>query len=136
MQIVTLDKLLKELAHYYYECEDNKLEEIYNERKTILLNFPHSLIVEGSFLEWDNLEMWLNQEFGSADDGKWQWIFHDKTAYNYGFFEFFFTSLQNLELLTQQIPLVYGTGQDGSTFISKGHDAIIDLSDNNKQEDI
>jgi hypothetical protein len=132
MQIITLDKLLKEYVNHHYKCENNKLEELHNERKAILLNFSYSLIVEGSFMEWDNLEIWLNQELGSEDNSRWQWIFYYKTAYDYGSFELFFTQLQDLERLTQQIPLVYGTGQDGSKFISKGYDTVIDLIDDNK----
>jgi len=128
MKIQTLEILLE-------EYKDDNLEKICCDREIFFAILPYSLIVEGCFLEWDNLELWLTKNFEKENNTKWRGLFHGKSGYDYGFFEFFFANLKDKELLVKQIPFVYGYVQDYGKkkdklkFRTEGYDTHIDIFD-------
>lgn len=124
MKLSTFEELLEEYSSFE---DDSGLEDIRSIRNEMIAVLPHSLIVEGSFLEWDNLERWLDRQFGPEVDSVWNSIFYGKTGYDYGYWEFFFSSTLDSELLIKTIPTIYGQAKGQSRFRTEGYDTLIDL---------
>lgn len=124
MKLSTFEELLEEYRSFE---DDPGLDDIRSVRSEMIAVLPHSLIVEGSFLEWDNLERWLDRQFGPENGSVWKSVFYGKTGYDYGYWEFFFSSTIDLELLIKTIPTIYGQANGQGRFRSEGYDCLIDL---------
>jgi hypothetical protein len=87
--------------------------------------FPFSLMLELSFAELDFVNQWCWQQFGAADGqcldkssndpicqikeehshaGKWCWNWIEKTDYNFGFCEWYFSDQDDLSRFKALLP--------------------------------
>ena len=71
-----------------------------------LSQHKYSIIVEGGFMEFDNLELWMKTNFRvhSAD-----WLFYGKIGYDFGFAEYFFNEEAHALEAARAVPNVYTT---------------------------
>ncbi len=103
------------------------------ERKNLLSKFKYSVIVEGDFMEFDNLFKWIKQNIGadSVED-----IFYGKTDYDYGFAEFFIAEKKHDEKLRLAVPNIYtvypAAYPSGMISKSDGNKSFVEYSTSDK----
>jgi hypothetical protein len=98
------------------DLESDDLEE----RKELLTKYKYSVIIEGSHVEFDNLNAWIKQNI-SADPLKE--IYYGKTDYDYGFAEYFIDEKIHEEKLKFAVKNIYTTW--GNDTISKSDGSSI-----------
>lgn len=86
-------------------------------RKNLLTQYKYSVIIEGSHLEFDNLDRWIKQNI-SVDP--LEAIYYGKTDYDYGFAEFFVKEESHVEQLRFAVEYLYSTWGDGAIFKTNG----------------
>jgi hypothetical protein len=99
------------------------------ERENTLKSFPHSVIVESSFLEHDEAIRWGEIKFGVLSEdtsGKWKELWYAKTGYDYGFWEFFFKDNDDCLAFEKEMPNFFAT-VDGKKWRTEGVDTHIDV---------
>ena len=85
---------------------EGNLIDYKGQREQLLSQHKYSIILEGEYLEFDNLEKWIENQSGFK---KPKSIYYDKIDYNYGYVEFFFlTEKQALEI-REVIPRIFTT---------------------------
>lgn len=98
MKVISFQDMLKEYEISTLDSADN------NEREKMLLNYKYSIIVEGGFMEYDNLEKWMKANFNNVSC---EWLFYGKIGYDYGFKEYFFESEEQAFKVTMAVPNIY-----------------------------
>lgn len=73
-------------------------------RKEMLSQYKYTVILEGEFMEFDNLEKWIKINFNKDSVIS---LFYGKTGYNYGFAEYFFEDQNQALSATKAIPNIY-----------------------------
>lgn len=86
-------------------------------RKNLLAKYKYSVIIEGSYLEFDNLERWIKQNI-SVDP--LEEIYYGKTDYNYGFAEYFVKEEAHEAQLKFAVEHIYTTWGNGAIFKTNG----------------
>ncbi len=86
-------------------------------RKNLLAKYKYSVIIEGSHLEFDNLERWIKQNI-SVDP--LEEINFGKTDYNYGFAEYFVKEEAQEAHLKFAVEHIYTTWGNGAVFKTNG----------------
>jgi hypothetical protein len=86
-------------------------------RQEKLGKLKYSAIIEGNFLEYDNLEKWIEEN----NFTKIESIFYSKTGYDYGFWEYFFESESDCERFKNKIPDIYTQYPNGTCSKSDGY---------------
>lgn len=121
------------ISHSYENCKNIYLEcdlwepEDEEVRQGYLKEYPYSKIVEGSFLEFEVMDKWLNIQKTLDKNFEYKEIYYRKLDYNYCMIEFFFNKKENQIKFEEMIPNFYGVSFDGKKFRSEGHDTYIDL---------
>ncbi|TAE11875.1 MAG: hypothetical protein EAZ95_13065 [Bacteroidetes bacterium] len=110
MLVRSFEEMLKE-----YEIEDLELADK-QDRTEMLSNYTYSVIFEGDFLEYDNLEEWIKTNL----DAPLVYLFYGKLDYDYGFFELFFTEEKNAKKVAELIPILFTTYPNGETSKTNG----------------
>ena len=77
----------------------------------MLTKYRHSVIVEGSHLEFDNLNTWIKQNISVTPLKE---IYYGKTGYDYGFAEFFINEKIDEEKLIFAVKNIYTTWGNGT----------------------
>lgn len=96
-------------------ADNNDLEIVdRGERNELLKQFKYSVIIEGSHVEFDNLNTWLKQ---NATGHPLKEIYYGKTDYDYGFAEFFVNEKIEEEKLIFAAKNIYTTW--GNDTVSK-----------------
>jgi hypothetical protein len=72
-------------------------------RKKFLQDY-YSVIVEGTFLEFETLNNWIRKNI--SNDG-FENYFYGKTDYDFGFTEFFVSNMQDAEKLKYVVPFIF-----------------------------
>lgn len=75
-----------------------------SEREEMLGTYPYSVILEGEFMELDNLNKWIEVHIGPETI---KYLFYGKVGYNYVFAEYFFADKPHAEGLAEVIPHIY-----------------------------
>lgn len=111
---------------YQGDCPSPEgLDEEMQSRDQRMLRFPHPIMVELSFAELDFVNRWCWQQFGPADGecqqkyseyrachteephrhtGKWTMHWFEKTDYDFGFAEWYFSEKADYELFLANLP--------------------------------
>jgi hypothetical protein len=96
---------LQSFQQMLLEYEVTQLEANYeNERKEMLISYPISVILEGGYLELDNLNKWIAINIGPDSI---RWLFYGKTGYDYGFAEYFFADEVRAKKVATVVPHIY-----------------------------
>ena len=95
---------------------DIELDDL-KERNKLLTKYKYSLIIEGSHIEFDNLNAWIKQNI-SSDPLKE--IYYGKTDYDYGFAEYFINDKIHEEKLIFAVKNIYTTWGNGTISKSDG----------------
>lgn len=82
--------------------DDDNLES----RLELIKKFPFSVVIEGDFVEFDNLDKWVKMHFYS---NMFTSIYYGKTDYNFGYAEYFFKKNEAVEKVKNAIPNFYST---------------------------
>jgi hypothetical protein len=98
MKLQSFQQMLLEYGITGLESDDK------SSRDEMLLLHPHSVILEGGYLELDTLNQWLEVNLGHDSI---KWLFYGKTGYDYGFAEYFFTNELDAHKVSRVIPNVY-----------------------------
>lgn len=107
------------------DLEPDDLEE----RNKLLAKYKYSVIVEGEFMEFDNLHKWIKENIGlnSVED-----IYYGKIDYDYGFAEFFISEKTHEEKLRLAVPNIYtiypASYPTGKICKTDGSEIIIDYT--------
>lgn len=102
-----------------WDTEDNK------KRSSSLETFPHSVIVEGNYLEYDVAEKWVTKNISPKDE-KWTDLWYGKIGYDYGFWEFFFENKEDAEKFKESVRIFYAE-TSGKKWKTEGYDKHIEL---------
>lgn len=98
--------------------DNNDLDIIdLKERKELLTKFKYSVIIEGSHIEFDNLNDWIRQNISTEPLKE---IYYGKTDYDYGFAEYFVNEKIDEEKLTFAVKNIYTTWGNGTISKSDG----------------
>lgn len=103
--------MLKEYEGRLIEAED------FEQRELLLTSHKYTVIFEGDFLEFDNAESWVKKELGLETINI---IFYGKLYYNYGFFEFFFSTEADAKRFSEKVPDIYTAYPNGTTSKTNG----------------
>ena len=76
------------------------------ERNFLMSQHKNSVIVEGEWLEMENLEKWLIENIGESPVTQ---IWYGKLGYNFGIAEYFFNDERNAEKFAAVVPKIYTT---------------------------
>jgi len=95
MNVRSYTEMLQEYGIEDLEADDKE------DRKKMLTRYNYSVIFEGDFLEFDNVEAWVKKNIVSDP---LNFLFYGKLGYNYGFFEIFLTDPKYVEELSNAIP--------------------------------
>ncbi|SEW51578.1 hypothetical protein [Chitinophaga arvensicola] len=98
MRIKSFQEMLLEYNISELEPDDN------TERKEMLSKYDNSVILEGGFMEFENLDKWIRITLGKNNI---MYIFYGKTGYDYGFAEYFFDDAREAQEVTRAIPNIY-----------------------------
>jgi hypothetical protein len=98
MKLQSFQQMLLEYEITQLEVDDE------NSRVEMLLKYPYSVILEGGYLELDNLNKWIEINIGSDSI---KWLVYGKTGYDYGFAEYFFANEIDAKRVTEVIPHIY-----------------------------
>lgn len=82
--------------------DDDNLES----RLELIKKFPFSVVIEGDFIGFDNLDKWVKMHFYS---NMFTSIYYGKTDYNFGYAEYFFKKNEAVEKVKNAIPNFYST---------------------------
>nr|WP_294858428.1 hypothetical protein [uncultured Fluviicola sp.] len=96
----------RELISAYKEIARDMDQSDLNERTNFLEELPFSLIIEGEYSEFENLEKWILQYLPQIN---YERIYYGKTDYDFGFVEYFLSDENSLQLLEQAVPLIFTT---------------------------
>ena len=118
---ISADKTMKvqsfeHMRTVYYGNRDLEPDNL-EERKQLLSKYKYSVIIEGSHVEFDNLNAWIKQNI-SVDPLKE--IYYGKTDYDYGFAEFFVNEKTHEERLKFAVKNIYTTWGNGTISKSDG----------------
>lgn len=81
------------------------LEPEYNaDRREMLSKYEYTVILEGEFMEFDNLEKWIKIHLNKHTIIS---LFYGKIEYDYGFAEYFFDNQKQALEATKAIPNIY-----------------------------
>ena len=94
-----------------------------NDRQEKLSRLNYSVIVEGSFLEYENAEKWIQDNLNIATA---EFVFYGKTGYDYGFIEYFFAKDSDCQQFKKKIPDIYTKWPDGSCSKSDGYGKFVE----------
>lgn len=100
----------------YGDGRDIELDDL-NERSKLLTKYKYSVIIEGSHVEFDNLNAWIKQNI-SLDPLKE--IYYGKTDYDYGFAEYFINDKIHEEKIIFAVKNIYTTWGNGTISKSDG----------------
>lgn len=75
-------------------------------RNVLLERYNYSVIVEGEYMELENLEKWANENVNEVSVNQ---IWYGKTDYNFGLVEFFFEKEESANDFSAAAPLIYTT---------------------------
>lgn len=103
----------------YSEGRDIDLDDL-EERSKLLTKYKYAVIIEGSHIEFDNLNAWIKQ-YISLDPLKE--IYYGKTDYDYGFAEYFINDKTHEEKLIFAVKSIYTTWANGT--ISKSYGSSV-----------
>jgi hypothetical protein len=103
------------------------LEDV-NERKKMISEQRSSLIIEGAWIEFENVEKWI---VNNLSEPAINIISYGKTGYDFGFMEYFFDKEEDKKRLENEIPNIYTLYPNGSYEKSDGYENAIKF----KQED-
>ncbi len=98
MRVQTFEQMMSE----YGITELDADHEI--SRDNALMVCPYTVIVEGDFMEFDNLNIWIGTYLGTD---KLYSLFYYKTGYNFGFTEYFFTDGTDAIKVAEVVPHIY-----------------------------
>jgi hypothetical protein len=101
-----------------YEVRTMDTDEL-TKRNTLLGQGKYSVIFEGDFLETDSVRSWLKQETGIEEPC---FIFYGKLGYDYGYFEFFFSSENEATSLAEVLQNMFTRYPNGVMMRSEGLD--------------
>jgi hypothetical protein len=104
------------LQTVYGNGRDIELDDL-EERNKLLTKYKYSVIIEGSHIEFDNLNAWIKQNI-SLDPLKE--IYYGKTDYDYGFAEYFINDKIHEEKLIFAVKNIYTTWGNGTISKSDG----------------
>lgn len=100
MKVQSFEQMQTEYSRGSRGLEMDDLEE----RKALLSQYAYSVIVEGEYAEFENLETWISETIGK---NRIESMYYGKTGYDYGFAEFFVPGKTDEELLIRVIPDIY-----------------------------
>lgn len=100
----------------YGASRDLELDDL-EERNKLLTKYKYSVIIEGSHIEFDNLNDWIKQNI-SLDP--LQEIYYGKTDYDYGFAEYFINDKIHEEKLIFAVKNIYTSWANGTISKSDG----------------
>ncbi|BAV07147.1 hypothetical protein SAMN05421788_102226 [Filimonas lacunae] len=92
------EDMLAEYAAYIFDADDKQ------EREKLLLHYPYTVVVEGSFLEFANLDKWIKTQDNIKPA---ECLYYGKTGYDFGFIEYFFADLQQAAAVAGVAPHIY-----------------------------
>lgn len=95
----------QELQAEYGKCSRGLDQDDLDQRDVFLATFPFSIIVEGGYLEIENLEKWIGQNLPVSFES----LYFGKTGYDFGFIEYFFPEEESSRKLEQIVPLIFTT---------------------------
>lgn len=98
MRVHTYQQMLAE-----YEITELEPDDKYS-REEMLVQFPYSVILEGGFMELDNLDKWIVLHIGSDLIKS---LLYGKTGYNYCFAEYFFAEESHAMEVSKVISHIY-----------------------------
>ena len=98
MRIQSFQQMLSEYSIDQLETDDG------NSRKEMLIIHRYSVIVEGGFMEFDSLDKWIDANIGPESINR---LFYGKTAYDFGFAEYFFIEELHAKTVTEIVPRIY-----------------------------
>ena len=100
------------------DLEPDDLEE----RVILLAKYKSSVIIEGGYMEFDNLQKWIKQYIPTDSIEN---IYYGKTDYDYGFAEFFIAEKIHEVKLRRIVPNIYTiyplSSLPGKNFKSNGY---------------
>jgi hypothetical protein len=99
MRTQTYTQMLKEYGEGYWDPGDEL------ERNEMLPKYKCSLIIEGSYMEFDNLHKWINKNIGA--DG--ETLYYSKTGYDFCFIEIFSNNIDYIFKINDVVPRIYTT---------------------------
>ena len=108
--------------------ETDWAEDYQMDRERLLAHFSYSVVVEGGYEEDDNLKEWMQENFCDASKGVWDSLWYGKCDYNYGYWEYFFSSEADLQRFIQKLPSIYGS-YGSKRLRTEGSDNYIELGD-------
>jgi hypothetical protein len=94
----------------------------FDEREELFKTHKYSVIFEAEFLEFENVEKWINEELNLKE---LKCIFYGKLDYNYGFFEIFFLDESTSTKLEAILPTIYTKYPNGQILKTNGSDNFI-----------
>jgi hypothetical protein len=100
MRTQTYTQMLKEYGEGYWDPGDEM------ERNETLPKYNYSLIVEGEYMELDNLNKWIKKNIGE-DYG--ETIYYSKTGYDFCFIEIFSNHSDYIFKIEEAVPRIYST---------------------------
>jgi hypothetical protein len=117
MVIHSFQQMIKE-----YDTDEIDIADI-EARNKLLLQYPFSVIFEGDFLETDTVKQWLEN---NNSTNPINYLFYGKLGYDYGFFEFFFSSEKDANDLNQIIPDLFTCYPTGKNLRTNGYNEMIE----------
>ncbi len=102
MRIFTFNEMEIVYKTHSLGLDDDNLES----RLELIKKFPFSVVIEGDFVEFDNLDKWVKMHFYS---NMFTSIYYGKTDYNFGYAEYFFKKNEAVEKVKNAIPNFYST---------------------------
>lgn len=103
------------------------------ERREMLSRHKYTVILEGGFMEFDNLEKWIKMYL---DKNAVVSLFYGKTGYDYGFAEYFFDDQKQALAATKAIPNIYtlypGSYKPNHIFKSDGYNTFVEYNADDK----
>ncbi|WP_431213032.1 hypothetical protein ACQ86N_46625 [Puia sp. P3] len=98
MKLQSYQQMLSEYGILQLEADDE------TSRKEMLEMRRYSVILEGGFMEFDNLNKWIRINLAPEPI---IWLFYSKIAYDYGFAEYFFANESEARAVAEIIPRIY-----------------------------
>jgi hypothetical protein len=95
----------------------NDLDVYAVERNQFLIKNSYSIILEGEFMELENLEKWINKNIILESPAS---IYYDKVDYNYCFVEYFFFKKNNAIETEKVISKIFTTYPSSKTLRTNG----------------
>jgi hypothetical protein len=118
MEQIKIEVIIEELGLEW--DEDSK------QRNVLLAQFPYSVQVATSFVEMDFAEKWLVENCG-AKGVNWEDHFYCKTAYDFGYGEYFFQDEMGSGSFEKEIPRIYGVFANGTKLRTNVQGEYFDL---------